>query len=182
VLEHLPRITQALICVLAEALPDGPDVTPLPPDRLKGNAIGLYLYGLQASHHLRNTPPGATARPPRPSYELSYTLTAHSDVRHGEGTLCEQAWLGVAAAAMQRHAVIDKRTKVKDGAIFDLVGLAEPNLTLRISPDEPPAEQRFAFWSATGVPLRLAIWYTVHAVVGRGSSGPRIKTKRREST
>jgi Pvc16 N-terminal domain len=168
----LSLVTQAIIALIETRvrLVMNVDVSPLPPDQLKGEqSIGLYLYHVIEDPHFKNLPPPSSDEPPirysPVGLNLHYMLYGHSDPGNDNSIYKEQSMLGYAMNALHLHPVLDDTTEVIPNvkifkAFPDLSGKGN---RFRITQLPLPQNEVSSHWITT--PVRLAAFYEVSPVV-----------------
>jgi len=142
-----------------------PTISPLPPDKLNGDAVGIYMYHITEDSHYKNLlPKGADIPPVRyvpMGLNLYYQLTAHSAT---DDTYQEQKMMGIAIKALHDYPVIDDSTKIADVKIFPALLQGNKN-RLRIVLQPVIHNEAISYWTAGSSPLRLATYYQVSVVL-----------------
>ena len=170
----LSLVTETLVNVIKEQISSPPTVvppqvsvlvSPLPPDKLKGDhTIGVYLYHVVEDAHRKNLPPPGPDFPPVAltpmGLHLYYQVCAHSDVDGDTGTKIEQTLMGVAIKALHDHPVVDKTTQIGGNRVFP-GGLHDTDNRFMIDLLPIQAEQALHYWTPGQKPLRLAAYYKV---------------------
>ncbi len=174
----LGLVTQALRTLLIEyfemtdAWPpaQSPNVTPLPPDKVTGSALSLYLFHAMEDSHFKNTGPGGNPvkhiQYNPMALNLFYIMTALSDDDSIEGTgiLQDQQKMGIAMKAFHDHPVLNKDSEIEGTPIFPLELQDEKDI-LRISLQQMPPDTGLNYWSASEVPPRFSVQYLVSVVL-----------------
>jgi hypothetical protein len=180
----LSLVTQALINLIQNGFsasetwdPTGslnpPSVSPLPPDILKTESIGLYLYHVKEEAQYKNLPPPGNDNPPvryTPlGVSLYFQMTAHSILQTDQAALNEQKMFGIAIKTLHDYPAIDDTTVITDlkgnkNIVFPL-GLRDGQNRLRIMLQPVDHHEAITYWTAGSTPLRLAAYYTVSVVL-----------------
>jgi hypothetical protein len=153
-------------------------VTALPPDKLgDGNSLSLYLYHVMEDPQFKNFPPPAGNSDVRfapTALDLFYLLTAR--VEPGEAdtaVLREQLMMGLAVKGLHDHPTITDATRVNGVTIMDpAIAGTEARLCVTLQP-MPPSEA-VSYWTAGSLPLRLAAYYQVSAVLLEPDEAPTV--------
>lgn len=150
-----------------------PPVSPQPPDILKSESVGLYLYHIKEETQNKNiSPPGNDNPPVRyipMGLSLYYQLTAHSNLQTDQATLNEQKMMGIAIKALHDYPVIDDDTDIEDlqgniHIVFPL-GLRDNNNRLRIVLHPIDQHEATSYWTAGSTAMRLAAYYQISVVL-----------------
>lgn len=174
----LGLVTQTLRTLLVEyfemtdAWPaaQNPNVTPLPPDKVTGSALSLYLYHAMEDSHYKNTGAGgnpATEVQYNPlALNLYYLMTAVSDddTVEGTGILQDQQKMGIAMKAFHDHPILNKDSEIDGTPIYPLALQDEKDI-LRISLQQMPPDAGLNYWSASEAPPRFSAQYLVSVVL-----------------
>ncbi|MEP6714232.1 MAG: DUF4255 domain-containing protein [Terriglobia bacterium] len=146
------------------------DVSPLSPDRLKGDqTVGLYLYSVEENAQYKNvdSPSPDPLFPERyipMGLNLYYQLTAHSDVAGDPAAIQEQTLMGLAMKALHDYPRIDDSIVVGGAKVFPLDLQGTDNM-FRVSLQPVPFTDAMQYWNAGNQPLRLAAYYQVTPVL-----------------
>lgn len=172
----LSRVTQALLKLLTEGfkvstawLPDAaPTVSPLPPDKLPADSLGLYLYHVSENPGTKNLPAVADDPPPirftPMGLDLHYLLTTNSKDNTAPSALRAQRMMSCAVKVLHDHAVIDDDTEINTVPILSFAQLDGAENTLRVYLQPKPYEEAVGYWTAGTTPLRLSAYYEVSVV------------------
>jgi hypothetical protein len=150
-----------------------PAISPQPPDQLKKESIGLYLYHVSEDTKYKNLPsPGNDYPPVRYTpmgLNLFYQLTAHSTEDLDTGSFIEQKMLGIAIKALHDYPIIDENTKITDlndiGNYVFTDELKGKHNKFRIVLQPIEYRDAISYWTAGSSPLRLAVYYQVSVVI-----------------
>lgn len=157
---------------LSDAWPTGqnPNVTPLPPDKIDGSALSLYLYHATEDAQYKNSAPGIDPSLPvqyNPmALNLFYLMSAVSSDEDLDGAtiLQDQQKMGLAMKAFHDHPVLNKDSKLNGTPIFPLTLQNEEDI-LRINLQPLSPNDGLNFWSASESPPRFSAQYQVSVVL-----------------
>ena len=136
-----------------------PTISPLPPDILKTESIGLYLYHLKEEPQYKNIPPKGNDDPPiryvPMGVSLFFQLTAHSNLQTEQAAYNEQKMMGIAIKALHDYPIIDDKTEITDldgvkNKVFPL-GLCDNNNRFRIILQPVDHHEATSYWTAGSI-------------------------------
>lgn len=172
----LSLVTRALVRVLEEHIAaspawqprPAPSVSPLPPDRIAVNQLGLYLYHVREEPHTRSVAdpylPGTPVRHQPLGLTLYYQLAINGT--ESAATMYEaQLLFGCALKAFHDVPVLDDATVVNGVSILQAVGLDGAGNRIRVALQ--PVEEKDAanYWTAGSTPVRTAAYYEASVVL-----------------
>jgi hypothetical protein len=173
----LAKVTGALMRMLEEGfkaspawVPAGskPSISPLPPDKLPADSLGLYLYHLIEDPHTKNQPPPGSDVPPISfmpmGLDLYYQLTTNSKDNSDTSANRAQLMMSVAVKTFHDHTVLNDDTEVNGVAILQAVNLDGADNCFRVTMEPMPHEDAVSYWMAGTSPLRLSAYYSVSIV------------------
>ncbi|HWV55913.1 MAG TPA: DUF4255 domain-containing protein [Longimicrobiales bacterium] len=184
----LSLVTRALVRVLEEHIAASPawqprptpSVTPLPPDRIAVNQLGLYLYHVREEPHTRNVAdPGLPGTPVR-HQPLGLTLYYQMAVNGTESapTMYEaQLLFGCGLKAFHDVPVLDDSTVVNGVNILQAVGLDGAGNRIRVRLQPVEETDAADYWTAGSTSVRTAAYYEA-SVVLLESEPPPVRTGR----
>jgi hypothetical protein len=144
---------------------DEPTVSPMPPDLLKGDVLGVYLYHITEDSHFKNlSSPGNDQPPVRyapMALNLNYQLCAQSASEDDSGFYQAQLLLGLAVKALHDFPTLTDATKVNGEELFEDTGLEKSDNRFHISLQPIAHTEAGNFWSAGSLPVRLSTYYQV---------------------
>jgi hypothetical protein len=175
-LVNLSMVTKALVRLLEHGIKvsDGwnnttPSVSASPPDRVGGEALGLYLYHVAEDTHTKNAAaPSGSSVPVRHApmgLRLHYQLTAHSKIDNEDSVYTAQQLMGCAVKVLHDYPVVNDDTVVDGTNILTDVGLDGAGNVLRICLQPVHAHEAVSYWTAGTGPTRLSAYYEVNAVL-----------------
>ncbi len=150
-----------------------PTISPLPPDILKTESIGLYLYHIKEEPQYKNITPKGNDDPPiryvPMGVTLFFQLTAHSNLQTEQAAYNEQKMMGIAIKALHDYPIIDDKTEITDldgvkNKVFPL-GLCDNDNRFRIILQPVDQHEATSYWIAGSTPMRLAAYYQVLVVL-----------------
>lgn len=152
---------------------ESPTISPQPPDKLTGDAVGMYLYHVSEDAQYKNLPaPGNDMPPVRyvpMGLNLYYQLYACSAAEDENATYNEQKMMGLAVKALHDYPVIDDSTEIVDltGARVKILhaDLQGADNRLRIVLQPIAHNEAVSYWTAGTASLRLAAYYQVSVVL-----------------
>jgi hypothetical protein len=150
---------------------EAPIISPLPPDKLKAENMGLYLYHMVEDPHLKNQPPAAGKDAPVPvrftpmGLILHYLLTTDNLVTDDNKMYDAQLLLGLAVKTLHDFPVLTDETTVHGVEIFKEVGIDKSETILRLSMQPLAYNEAVNYWTAGQSPLRLSAYYQVSVVL-----------------
>lgn len=148
-----------------------PNVSILPPDKLKADSLGLYLYHVCEDPALKNQPPASSSADPVPvrytsmALNLYYLLTTDAQVETDDKMEDAQMLMGLAIKALHDYPVLTENTLVNTVNIFQDVGLEQSSARLKTTMQPTPYNDAVNYWTAGQSPLRLSAYYTVSVVL-----------------
>lgn len=161
-----------------------PDISAQPPDELKGDAVGLYLYHITEDNRHKNLPaPGRDHPPVRftpMGLHLYYMLTTHCDGKNNEAAYKEHDMMGIALKALHDYPVINDSSEItiiekdqlgqpqKKNKKILADGLESADNVFRVVLQPIPPQEAVNHWTAgtTGkTAQRLAAYYEVSVVL-----------------
>ncbi len=164
----LSKVTDAIRRLIAEGVASSaawspnpaPDVLPLPPEHITGEALGLHLYALGENGHFKN-PVGPVASHPL-ALDLYYQLTAHGQPATPtlQSVQREHLLLGLAMKVLHDFPTLDSTLTVNGVQIFTAVGLSDDNV-LRVELQTVEPEQAVTWWTASSESVRPSAYYQV---------------------
>lgn len=153
---------------------DAPVISPMPPDKLKAESMGLYLYHMVEDPHLKNQPPAGSGSDPVPvrytpmGLILYYLLTTDNLITDDHKMYDAQLLLGLAVKTLHDFPILTDETKVNDDdvtGLFEKVGLHKTDTKLRLSMQPLTYNDAVNYWTAGQSPLRLSAYYQVSVVL-----------------
>ncbi|MCX6224353.1 MAG: DUF4255 domain-containing protein, partial [Bacteroidia bacterium] len=158
-----------------------PKISAMPPDKLKGDVVGIYLYHVSEDGHCKNlAPPGSEFPPVRYTpmgLNLFYLLTTHSDLNEDTGPNNEQLMITIAMKALHDFPIIDTSTGLTINEIDPVSGSTIPVFKTFFPSVLMGTDNRFriellpvtqaeavSYWTAGSSPLRLAAYYRVSVI------------------
>lgn len=166
----IAAVTMTLRALLTSAV-DGGNVTTLPPDKARTDAldqVNLFLYNTSIDGALRNEPPrtsrpGESAEPSLP-LRLHYLVTAYGQ---GDSDALGHKLLGQAMGALHDHPLLG-REEIRDATQSN--GLADSDLhtqveRVRVTPHSLNVEEMSKLWTTFMTPLRASAAYEVSVVL-----------------
>src|SRR4030095_16271787 len=171
---NIGHVTRAFIDIIQRAVNDSgnwapsPPVLPEPPNRIRVDGIGFYLYHVQETAHYKNMPsPGNDIPPvrftPMP-LTLYYQLSANSIRNDGESAYDEQSMMGVAMKALHDYPFLDDDTKHKNGDPVFSSELTGRDNRFRITIQPIPYGEAVHHWTAGSAPIKLSAYYEISVV------------------
>lgn len=146
---------------------EAPSISPMPPDKLKAESLGLYLYHMVEDPHLKNQPPAAPGADPVPvrytpmGLILHYLLTTDNLATEDAKMYDAQLLLGLAVKTLHDYPVLTDASTVHGVEIFKEVGIDKTDTKLRLSMQPLPYNEAVNYWTAGQSPLRLSAYYQV---------------------
>jgi hypothetical protein len=150
---------------------EAPTISPLPPDKLKAENMGLYLYHMVEDPYLKSQPPASNADAPVPvrytpmGLILHYLITTDNLVTEDNKMYDAQLLLGLAVKTLHDFPVVTDATKVHGVEIFKEVGIDKTETILRMSMQPLAYNEAVNYWTAGQSPLRLSAYYQVSVVL-----------------
>lgn len=173
----LALVTDTLISLLRKQIAASPefakvaplDVQAVPPDKLTGDhTLGIFLYHITEDAQFKNLqPPGRDLPPVRftpMGLNLSYQLSAHSDLAGTTGTENEQTMIGLAMKALHDYPVVDDSTQI-GGVTVMSAALLGMNNRFRFTLQPVQFNEAMTYWTAGSLPMRLALYYQASVVL-----------------
>lgn len=148
-----------------------PNVSILPPDKLKADSLGLYLYHVSEDPAFKNQPPAGSSADTVPvrytpmSLNLYYLLTTDAQVETDDKMEDAQMLMGLAIKALHDYPMLTESTVVNTVNIFKDVGLDHSSAKLKTTMQPTPYNEAVNYWTAGQSPLRLSAYYTVSVVL-----------------
>lgn len=150
---------------------DAPAISPMPPDKLKAETMGLYLYHMVEDPALKNQPPASGSSDPVPvrftpmGLILHYLLTTDNLVTEDNKMYDAQLLLGLAVKTLHDFPIMTDETKVHGVEIFKEVGLDKSETKLHLTMQPLAYNEAVNYWTAGQSPLRLSAYYQVSVVL-----------------
>lgn len=171
----LSLVTQTLINLIRESFNvshawsgSPPSILPDPPNKLTGDALGLYLYHICEDAYFKNLPaPGNETQPVRyvsMALNLYYQLSANTAADSGSGAFLEQQMMGVAIKAMHDYPFINDGTTINGTKLFP-APLQGSNNRMKIVLQPVLPNDAVNFWTAGTSPLKLAAYYQISVIL-----------------
>lgn len=149
----------------------GPAVSILPPDKLKADSLGLYLYHVCEDPALKNQPPASSSGDPMPvrytpmALNLHFLLTTDAQVETDDKMEDAQLLMGLAIKALHDYPLLTDNTVINSKNIFAEAGIDKTDTKLKITMQPTPYNEAVNYWTAGQSPLRLAAYYNVSVVL-----------------
>lgn len=151
--------------------PQPPAVSIMPPDKLKADSLGLYLYHVYEDPAFKNQPPASSSADPTPvrytpmALNLHYLLTTDAQVETDDKMEDAQMLMGLAIKALHDYPVLTDRTVINTVKVFEEVGIDHTDTKLKITMQPTPYNEAVNYWTAGQSPLRLSAYYNVSVVL-----------------
>jgi len=148
-----------------------PTISPLPPDKLKAESLGIYLYHAVEDAQFKNQPPVSSSTDPVPvSYtpmalNLHYLVTTDGVVDDDDKMYDAQLLLGLTIKTLHDYPLINDETEINGINIFEAIGIDKTDTRLRLHMQPTPHNEAVSYWTAGQSPLRLSAYYEVQVVL-----------------
>jgi hypothetical protein len=148
-----------------------PAVSIMPPDKLKADSLGLYLYHVCEDPALKNQPPTSSSGDPTPvrytpmALNLHFLLTTDAQVDTDDQMEDAQLLMGLAIKALHDYPLLTDNTVINTKNIFEEAGIDKTDTKLKITMQPTPYNEAVSYWTAGQSPLRLSAYYSVSVVL-----------------
>ncbi len=148
-----------------------PTVSIMPPDKLKTDSLGLYLYHVCEDPALKNQPPASSSNDSTPvrytpmALNLYFLLTTDAQVDTDDKMEDAQLLMGLAIKALHDYPLLTDNTVINTKKIFQEAGIDQTGTKLKITMQPTPYNEAVSYWTAGQSPLRLAAYYNVSVVL-----------------
>ena len=175
----LSLVTKVLRRVVLETVKESPawkprpdpTISPLPPDKLKAESLGIYLYHVIEDAQFKNQPPVSSSADPVPvSYtpmalNLHYLISTDGVVEDDTKMYDAQLLLGLVVKALHDYPLINDDTEINGINIFEEIGINKTNTRLRLHMQPITYNEAVSYWTAGQSPLRLSAYYEVQVIL-----------------
>lgn len=148
-----------------------PTVSILPPDKLKEDSLGLYLYHVIEDPAFKNQPPVSSSTDPTQvrytpmALNLHYLLTTDAQVETDKKMEDAQMLMGLAIKSLHDYPLLTDNTVINGVNIFEDAGIDKTETRLKITMHPMQQNEAVSYWTAGQSPLRLSAYYNVSVVL-----------------